>query len=191
MSRIVLDFTQSLDGFIAGPNVSPEQPMGEGGLRLHDWILGESPSPIDRAILSEASASTAAVILGRRTFDVGIGAWEDTPYPAPSFVVTHRPLPDRREKSGTFHFVSAGVERAAALAVAAAGGRTVRVLGADVAQQLLRAGLVDEIRLQIAPILLGKGLRLLENLGERFPELLCEGVTLGPAVTHLRYRVVR
>lgn len=191
MSQVILDFTQSLDGYVAGPNVSPEQPMGEGGLGLHDWILGESPNPIDQAILSESSASTGAVILGRRTFDVGIGAWEDTPYPAPSFVVTHRPMPERREKSGTFHFVAEGVERAAALARAAAGTKAVRVLGADVAQQLLRAGLVDEIRLQIAPILLGRGLRLLENLGERFPELLCAGVTQGPAVTHLRYRVVR
>ena len=191
MSRVILDFTQSLDGYVAGPNVSVDQPMGEGGLRLHDWILGESPSPVDRAIQSEMSASTGAVVLGRRTFDVGIGAWEDTPYPAPSFVVTHRPLADRREKTGTFHFVGEGVERAAALAREAAGTKVVRVLGADVAQQLLKAGLVDEIRIQIAPILLGGGLRLFDDLGERSIDLFCEGVTLGPAVTHLRYRVVR
>ncbi len=191
MSKVILDFTQSLDGYIAGPDVGVDQPMGEGGLRLHEWILGESPSPVERAMQSEMNATTGAVVLGRRTFDVGIGAWEDTPYPAPSFVVTHRPLPDRREKSGTFHFVAEGVERAVASARAAAGTKAVRVMGADVAQQLLRAGLVDEIRLQIAPILLGRGLRLLDNLGEHPQELLCEGVTLGPAVTFLRYRVVR
>jgi len=191
MSIVILDFTQSLDGFVAGPNVSVDRPMGEGGLRLHDWILGESPSPVDRAIQSEMFATTGAVVLGRRTFDVGIGAWEDTPYPAPSFVVTHRPLADRREKSGTFHFVADGVETAFRLAREAAGAKAVRILGADIAQQALRAGLVDEIRLQIAPVLLGRGLRLFDNLGAQALDLFCEGVTLGPAVAHLRYRVVR
>src|SRR5689334_9984335 len=96
VGKVFVHVTMSLDGFVAGPRPTPEQPMGEGGMRLHDWVFKASASDVDTAILQELFATTGAVILGRRTFDVGLGAWEDTPFPVPCFVLTHRgrdPLP--------------------------------------------------------------------------------------------------
>ncbi|MEV2237078.1 dihydrofolate reductase family protein [Micromonospora sp. NPDC049891] len=190
MARILLDVTMSLDGFMAGPNISVEHPMGEGGLRLHKWIFHTSTSEVDAEIEREMSETTGAVVLGRRTFDVGVNVWNDTPYPVPCFVLTHDPLAERVEKSGTFTFVT-DVREAYDRATAAAGERDVRLMGAEVGQHFLTAGLVDEIRLQLAPVLLGTGRRLFEHLGDEHIELERLAVVESPHVTHLRYRVRR
>lgn len=189
MGKVVLDATMSLDGFIAGPNVGVEQPMGEGGLRLHDWIFNTATSPVDADRVRDAFASTGAVVLGRRTFDVGIGEWEGTPFPAPCFVLTHDVRGPRVEKSGTFTFIN-DVDSAYREATAAAGGKDVRLMGADISNQFLKAGLVDEVRIQLAPVLLGDGLRMFDCVGSGHIELERIQVIESPYVTHLRFRVI-
>ncbi|MFE9446345.1 dihydrofolate reductase family protein [Streptomyces sp. NPDC006602] len=112
MSKVVLHVTMSLDGFMAGPDVSIEHPMGRGGLRLHDWILNTPTSDVDATVTQEISASTGAVVLGRRTFDVGVEVWQDTPFPVPCFVLTHNARSQRAMKSGTFTFITSGLKSA-------------------------------------------------------------------------------
>lgn len=134
----------------------------------------------DRAVAEGLRAATGAVVLGRRTFDVGIGPWgNDVPYPVPCFVVTHRARPDLRRPSGTFAFVD-GVAAAVERAKAAAGEKTVTLMGADVQRQALAAGLVDEVMISLVPILLGGGTRLFDGLPA--------GSFTGP-VTHHRFGV--
>jgi dihydrofolate reductase len=188
IATVVADFSMSVDGFVAGPDVSVAQPMGAGGERLHEWLFADPPSPEDAAIARDARDGTGAVVLGRRTFEVGLGAWGDTPFPAPCFVVTHEAREERVERSGTFAFVTAGLDVAVERARAAAGERLVRVMGADVARQALAAGLVDEVRLQLVPVLLGSGVPLFGDAGPRV-ELERTRVVASPRVTHVRLRV--
>jgi dihydrofolate reductase len=191
MSKVVLTMSMSLDGFAAGPNVSVAHPMGEGGMRLHDWLLNPPVSDIDRQVVQEVFATTGAVVLGKRTFDVGLGEWGDTPYPAPSFVLTHTPQPEQVEKSGTFTFVTDGIEQAVQRARAAAGEKNVILMGVNTAQQAVKAGLVDEIQINLVPVLLGGGGRLFDHLGVAPVELERTKVVEAPGVTHLTFRVVK
>ncbi|AWS45345.1 deaminase [Streptosporangium sp. 'caverna'] len=191
MGKVILHVTMSLDGFMAGPDISVELPMGRGGPRLHDWIFNASSNNVDGGVIRELFATTGAVVLGRRTFDVSLGEWEDTPFPAPSFVLTHEVREELAMKSGTFTFVTDGVESALRLARAAAGEKNVIVMGADVSQQILRAGLLDEIHLQIAPVLIGEGRRLFDHLGTDHIELERTRVIESPHATHLEFRVVK
>ena len=201
MSKVVLQLSMSLDGFVAGPRVSHEHGMGVGGERLHDWMFTrearqtEMPESnvddVDGAVIQEVFATTGAVVLGRRTFDVGLQHWNDTPYPVPSFVLTHRPHARLEMTSSTFTFVTDGIERALAQAKAAAGDKNVMLMGGDVAQQVLKAGLIDEIQINLVPVLLGEGLRLFEHFGNKCIELECTRVVESRVVTHLTYRVVK
>ncbi|MFE2231883.1 dihydrofolate reductase family protein [Streptomyces sp. NPDC059442] len=191
MSKVVLHVTMSLDGFMAGPDVSVEHPMGRGGMRLHDWILHTPTSDVDATVSEEISASTGAVVLGRRTYDVGVEVWQDTPFPVPCFVLTHHARSPRVMKSGAFTFVTSGLESALQQAEAVANGNDVTLMGADVAQQALGAGLLDEINLQLAPVLLGEGRLLFEHLGTDQLELERTRLLSSPLVTHLRFRVLR
>jgi dihydrofolate reductase len=189
MARVVLDVSMSLDGFTAGPNVRDAEPMGDGGERLHEWMAGQGPEgEIDVAVHREVDAAVGATIIGRRTFDLGIGPWGGTPWPGvPSFVVTHRARPDLLgNNGGTFAFD--GLEAAARRAKQAAGHKDVLVLGADVARQLLSAGLLDEVHIHLVPLLLGAGTPLFA--GER-AELIMEEKPVTGTVTHLRFRVAR
>lgn len=186
MSTVLLMASMSLDGYLAGPNVSVEEPMGEGGERLHEWMFTD-PAPSDVELLAKVRANAGAVVIGRRTFDIGLRHWADVPYPAPSFVVTHNRRPELAQKSGTFTFVE-GVPEAVDLARRAAGGGTVMLMGVDLARQALRAGLVDEVLVDLVPITLGGGAHLFAGLDLR---LAPTEVISSPAVTHLRYRVVR
>lgn len=183
MSDVVLDVSMSLDGFTAGPNVRADAGMGDGGERLHDWMW--NAAEVDAAFRREVDESVGAALVGRRTFDVGVRPWGGTPWAGvPTFVVTHRIQADLRgDNGGTFAF--AGLEAAAQRAKETAGDKNVFVLGADVARQLLRLGLLDEIRLHLVPVLLGKGTPLFA--GER-AELVQDGDPIAGAVTHLRYR---
>lgn len=190
MSKVVVDVSMSLDGFIAGPNVGVESPMGEGGLRLHEWLFEASEGGVDAEIAREMSRSTGAAVIGRRTFDVGVGVWNDTPFAAPCFVLTHEVMDERPEKSGTFVFV-ADVESAFRRASEAAGEGCVRLMGAEVSRQFLEAGLVDEVRIQVAPVLLGAGTRLFDHLGIGPVELRRTRVVGSPRVTHLWFRILR
>ncbi|RSN58553.1 deaminase [Amycolatopsis sp. WAC 04182] len=183
MSKVVLDVSISLDGFTAGPNVRAEEPMGDGGERLHDWMAGEGP---DARVFEEVNAMAGATVIGRRTFDLGLRPWGGTPWPGvPSFVVTHRTREDLLgDNGGTFAFD--GLEAAVRRAKDAAGDKDVLVMGADVAGQLLAAGLLDEVYLHLAPVVLGQGTSV---FGGHLGELVPLGEPVAGAATHLRYRV--
>jgi dihydrofolate reductase len=190
MPSVTLDITMSLDGFVAGPNVSIANPMGDGGEKLHDWLFG-ARSAVDAEIIADMHRTIGAVVLGRRTFDVGEGPWGDAPpFPVPCFVVTH-PGRSTLIKSGTpMKFVEDGIESALAQAKEAAGDKTVIIMGgANIAQQYIRAGLVDELDIHMAHQLLGSGSRLFENTGAI--ELQKVKVVESTDVTHLKFRVIQ
>lgn len=192
MARVFLDMTQSLDGYTCGPEVSAEHPLGRGGEPLHAWLFGDAagaPDDLDREIAGELFAGTGAFLIGRLTFDVGIGQWgEDGAFGRPCFVVTHRPRPPLVVGPTTFTFVTEGIEGALAQARAAAGGQNVCVMGGGrLGAQYLRAGLIDELRLHLAPLFLGAGGRLLDGVGAA-PLRPTRAVQTRLA-THLRYEM--
>jgi dihydrofolate reductase len=204
MSKVVLDMSVSLDGIGAGPNPSEENRMGVGGDRLHEWMPSYDPTQdpaagvpaarqADARMVQELfAAAKGAVVLGKRTFDLGLEPWGGTPFPAPCFVVTHEARDDLVTNTGTFAFVRDGIERAVRRAQAAAGDKDVLVMGGPtIAQQAVRAGLVDEISIHLVPVLLGAGSRLFEQLGAEAIELERIDLIASPQATHLRFRVVK
>jgi dihydrofolate reductase len=194
MGKVRVHMSMSLDGFVTGPDVSHENPMGVDGDRLHQWMFATPVDPRDAEVAAEmySPRTTGAVIIGRRTFDLGEKPWgENGTFHLPCFVVTHRPKDRLVKGPTTFTFVTDGIESALAQAQAAAGDRGVNVMGAQTARQLLRDGLLDEIHLNLVPVLLGGGTRLFEDLGPDSMELERSRVVESPAVTHLTYRVVK
>lgn len=190
MGKVLLSFSMSLDGYVAGPDLSTERPMGRRGERLHDWMFRDGPNrATDDELVEESFARTGAVVLGRRTFDLGLPYWdEDTPFPVPSFVVTHesrKPLPT---KSASFTFVD-GIVSAVRQARAAAADKDVTVMGAETAQQVLAAGLADELSITLVPVLLGGGTRLFGNIDSEMVELERTRTINSPVVTHLLFTV--
>lgn len=203
MPKVTLDMSMSLDGFITGPDAGVEQPLGDGGERLHEWVYGLSSwrerhglaggeADRDAELLDEAFTSVGATVMGREMFDVGEVPWGDEPpFHVPVLVLTHRPRdPLVKDGGTTFTFVTDGVESALAQARVAAGDRDVSVAGgAKTVQQFLRAGLLDELQIHVVPVLLGAGTRLFDGLDGI--ELEPERVIASADVTHLRFRVVR
>jgi dihydrofolate reductase len=167
-----------------------DRPNGKGGERLHDWVFNaDSDGGVDAEVSRDLLAATGAVVVGRRTVDVGVGLWGDTPFPRAVLCAHAWPRQGLVQKSGTFTFVTNGIESAMRQAQAVAGERNVLLMGsANVAQQFMRAGLVDEIQLQLVPVLLGAGTRLFELLGTGHIELERTGMIQSPRVTHLRFR---
>jgi len=193
MARVVLSFSMSLDGYVAGPDVSVRHAMGVGGERLHEWMFprqGGALEPADAAEVETTFGLVGATIVGRRTYDVGLQHWGDTPFPVPSFVLTHHPRAEQPMKSASFRFVTEGVEAAVRQARAAAGDKDVIVMGASTAQQILRAGLADALHIQIVSVLLAGGVRLFDRIGDAQIELVRTRVSAGsPDVTHLDFNV--
>ncbi len=204
MGKVVFNNSVSLDGFVAGPNDSPDKPLGEGGESLFKWyssgdvaykMAGNVPdfkvSAASARHIKEMNAAIGAMVAGRRMFDLS-NAWEGNPPGEwPCFIVTHS-APRQWEKPGSpFTFVTDGVERAIRQAQAAAGDKAVAVSSASIAQQCLMAGLLDEIHIDLAPCLLGGGVRLFDHLGNKPIELEPIGVIEGQGVTHLSFRVVK
>jgi dihydrofolate reductase len=190
MRKIIVDVSVSLDGFMAGPNVSAAYPMGERGDQLHRWLFGDRPNDIDSAIVKRLFAGIGAVVLGRRTFDIGFDEWDQqTPFPAPTFVVTHRVKDPISTSSGTFTFFAEGAAAAIEQARAAAGEKNVAVMGGELTQELLRLGLIDELHIHMIPLLLGDGLRLFDNLDGKQTMLELVETTPSAEVTHLVYRL--
>lgn len=183
MSRLVLVFSMSLDGFVAGGDVGIDNPMGDGGEQLHEWM--GSNDPVDLEALRAQHARPGAVILGRTTYDVGRRHWDGTPYPVPSFVLTHR----EASSDPGFVFVRSGIEDALAEATEVAAGRDIVVMGASTASQFLAAGLVDELVLQIVPLMLGSGARLFSEGGTAPLEMT--GAKISPNAIHAAYRPCR
>ena len=210
MSKVLCHQSISLDGFVAGPNQSLENPIGEGGLRLHEWMFGtaawmrmqgqaggrEGP---DSEMVEELASDhmVGAHIMGRNMFGGGHAGWdpswrgwwgENPPYHHAVFVLTHharKPLP--MEGGTTFYFVTDGIQSALRQARGAAGEKDVQIGGgAQTIQQYLKAGLVDELNLHLVPIVLGSGERLFQDVGDL--KLTPVEVIASPAVTHIRYR---
>jgi dihydrofolate reductase len=191
MGKVLVDLSMSLDGFITGPNPRPGLGLGEGGQRLHDWMF--PPKGDFTEIVEEMFKHVGAVLMGRRSFAVGEEPWgENPPFHMPVFVLTHDAKETITKEGGTtYTFVTDGIERLLAQAKAAAGDKDVCLHGASIAQQCLQAGLLDEIRLHLVPILLGRGTRLFDQLGNQQIELERIGVIESESVTHLRFRVVK
>lgn len=197
MAHVVADISMSLDGFVTGPNPDLKHGLGEGGELLHDWAIG-SDDPVDAEVLRQATEATGAVVMGRRLFDFvdGPGGWDDdmgygagmagTP---PFFVVTHS-VPDRVRLGLDFTFVTDGLQSAIDRARTAADGKDVFVMGGgDIVRQCVRHGVVDELRIHLAPTLLGGGTPLFSGTERR--ELTQHAVRVSSAATHLTYRVGR
>jgi dihydrofolate reductase len=190
MGNVTFSLSMSLDGFVAGPNDEIDP--------LHDWLVnGEYESrhasfaklsEASRAVLDEGIASVGACVVGRNTFEAS-GRWGGTPpFAIPTFVVTHHPP---IEDPGEFTYVTDGVEAAIEQARAAAGGKDVSVMGADVPQQAIRARLLDELVIHLIPVLLGDGKLLFDRLGGRVDLERTQVVEAPEGVTHLRFRVIR
>jgi dihydrofolate reductase len=211
MSKLRLTISMSLDGFVAGPEQSQENPLGVGGMRLHQWVFplaawrklhgleGGEASP-SNAVISAAMDNIGATVMGRNMFGGQPGPWsaaapwngwwgENPPYHHPVFVITHHaraPLP--LSGGTTFNFVTEGLEAALERARRAAAGRDVALGGgASVARAYLAAGLVDEMLLSVVPSVLGAGERLFEGLGDNLRGLEYVSTVATPQVTHLRF----
>jgi dihydrofolate reductase len=189
---VYADFSISLDGFVAGPRIGVDNPMGDGGEALHDWMFsGKSPEEV-RAFQDEKFATTGAFIMGRTMFDLGVGPWgENPPFHAPVFVVTHRAAaPIVKQRGTTYTFVADGPSAALEAARAAAGERDICVAGGAAAvQHYSNEGVIDELRLQLVPILLGGGVRLAGFDRQPAQLELKPGVSAEGNVVHLRYRL--
>ncbi|MGH9026184.1 MAG: dihydrofolate reductase family protein [Acidimicrobiia bacterium] len=186
-----MEISLSLDGYAAGPDVSPESPMGRGGERLHDWMFaGKSPAEY-KTFETNHFSSIGAVILGRRMADLGIGPWGEEPtFHAPCFVVTHRPAETIVKQGGTsYTFVTDGIQAALHRAQEAAGVQDVLVNGgANVARQFLNAGLLDEVHLHLVPVVMGAGTRLFDGVREDV-DLMPREARNSLQATHLTYDV--
>ncbi|HEX3792246.1 MAG TPA: dihydrofolate reductase family protein [Pseudonocardiaceae bacterium] len=193
MTTVVSHMSMSLDGFVTGPNASPDQPLGAGGRRLHDWLFDqatERDAEMHRAMIE----ATGATVMGRRSYDQAAGdrGWGDGgPLGrTPCFVLSHS-VPERISAPAVFTFVSDGIASAIDQAGKVAGDREVSLHGATALQQALRVGLVDQVHVHLVPILLGGGVRLFDHLGPDQIELERTEVVETAAVTHLRFRVLR
>jgi len=197
MGKVIAGITTSVDGYVAGPDDGPDQGLGEGGERLHNWVFGgpwgydddlsgREMDPDDKAWMDEAFESLGAVVGGRWTYEAA-GHWGDeNPWGKPFFIVTHRP--EEEPEGGAFTFVD-GVEEAVSRAREAAGDKPVHVMGgADVIRQALAAGLVDELTIIVAPVILGGGKRLFEGFDQDL-ELEQLGVRQSRLATFIDYRV--
>jgi dihydrofolate reductase len=213
MAKLRFQVSMSLDGFIAGPDPSEEHPLGKGGMQLHEWAFalaawrkphGREGGEVNASteVVEGALANVGATIMGRKMFGGEEGPWgedpwegwwgEDPPFHTPVFVLTHHAREPLEMSGGTtFHFVTDGISSALAQAKEAAAGKDVSLGGgANVAQQYLSAGLIDELELHVVPVLLGDGTRLLHNLAGADIKLEPIQVIAAPGVTHLKYRVM-
>jgi dihydrofolate reductase len=215
MSKLRVNMTMSLDGFVAGPNQSENDPLGIGGMQLHQWLLslkafrrthgGEEGGEVNAStpIAEEILGNVGATIMGRNMFGGRPGSWGDDPwkgywgdnppYHHPVFVLTRHPRePLEMEGGTTFHFVTDGIESALEQARAVAGDKDVSIGGgANVVQQYLAAGLLDEMVISVVPVILGGGARLFDNLGDAQPKLEQVQAIEAPGVTHMRYVAAR
>jgi dihydrofolate reductase len=214
MSALRLSITMSLDGYVAGPEQSEKNPLGIGGMQLHEWFFplkefremhGEQGGEVNAgsAVVKARQANIGATIMGRKMFGPVRGPWpdeswrgwwgENPPYHHPVFVLTHYPREPLTMAGGTtFHFIPDGIESALARAKEAAAGKDISLAGgASVANQYLAAGLVDAIDISIAPMILGAGERLFEGIERGVVELTQDRVVEAPGVAHIRYCVKR
>ena len=211
MSKLRFQIAMSLDGFVAGPNQSKEEPLGEDGERLHEWALeleawrkphGREGGVVNASteVMEEAFGNVGAILMGRNMFGGGPGPWgeepwegwwgDDPPFHVPVFVLTHHEREPLQKSDTTFNFVTDGIEPALERAREAAGDKDVAIGGgAETGQQYLAAGLIDEMQLNVVPILLGGGSRLFDDGAGAGADLELVRVIDAPGVTHLKYRI--
>lgn len=210
MAKLKFSITMSLDGYVAGPRQSLENPLGEGGMGLHEWAFATrafraahgmegGEAGLDDDLAMAWSTNIGATIMGRNMFGPVRGPWgeeawsgwwgDDPPFHTPVFVLTHHPREPFEMKGGTtFHFATDGIEAALEQTVAAAGDQDVAVGGgAEAAQQYLRAHLIDEMVVHVVPVLLGSGSRLFEHLDGGPSGYECVGLVSSPAAAHYTY----
>ena len=213
MQKLRFNISMSTDGFVAGPNPSASDPLGKGGMQLHEWGFelaawrephGHEGGEVNAStpVIEESLANIGATLMGRNMFGGGPGPWgedpwngwwgDDPPFHVPVFVLTHHAREPLAMKGGTtFTFVTDGIESALEQARKAAEGKDVSLAGgADVAQQYLAAGLIDELEIHLVPVILGSGTRLFDNLAGADLGLELVRVVDTPGVTHLKHRVV-
>lgn len=204
MGKVSSGFSMSLDGFIAGPNDGPANPLGDGGERLFKWYSsGDTDykmpgsdmlfkiSPVSAALIEEAISAAGALVTARRTFDIA-NAWNGRhPMDVPVIVVTHSVPQEWVYEGSPFTFVTDGVESAIETARKIAGDKNVVVEAASIVKQCLNLGLLDEIHIDLITVLLGAGVRLFDNLDKVPIELESTGVVEATGVTHLTFRVVK
>lgn len=203
MAKVVFNMTVSLDGFVAGPNDNPDNGLGDGGDALFNWYSSGNTeisisdgnmvlkvSPQSAEILKQAFDAYGAGVWGRRTFDIA-HAWGGHPPGRPCFIVTHNVPEEWVYEGSPFTFVTDGVESALRQAKQAAGDKDVVICTASILQQCLNAGLMDEIHVDVAPLLLGNGVRLFDHLKIEPVELERIRVVAAPGVTHLGYHIVK
>ncbi len=219
MTKVRIHMMMSLDGRAAGPNMTPDRPFGDGTEGFTDWVFelksfraqhgmeGGVEGPGDD-VMAETSKNLGATIMGRNMFGGGPGPWGDKrwgadpwkgwwgpnpPYHTPVFVLTHHPRePLQMEGGTTFHFVTDGIASALQQAKAAAGDKDIRIGGgANVANQFLAAGLVDEVEIHLVPMVIGAGPRLFDGLADPLPGFELVRTVAAPDVTHVKYRVLR
>jgi len=203
MGKVVFNMTMSLDGFVAGSNDSPENGLGDGGDALFNWYFNgdtEVPisdgnmvlkvSPQSAKILKESMGNYGAGVWGRKTFDIAHG-WKGHPPGSPAFIVTHAVPQEWNYEGSPFIFVTNGIESAIRQAKQAAGDKDVVICTASILQQCLNLGLMDEIHVDVVPLLLGKGVRLFDHLNIEPIELESIRVVEAPGVTHLGFRVLK
>jgi dihydrofolate reductase len=211
VSKLRLKISMSLDGFVAGPKQSVDNPLGVGGMRLHEWVFslaawramhGQEGGEVNEStpVVEESVANLGATIMGRNMFGGHPGVWDwkkpwngwwgvNPPFHHPVFVLTHHArAPLTLEGGNTFTFVTEGIQSALQQAKRAAGDKDVSLAGgAKAAQQYLTAGLVDEMEISLAPTLLGAGERLFEGVGDDLRGLRLVRTVAAPGVTHLKF----
>lgn len=198
MAKVLAGITMSIDGYITGPNDGPGNGLGDNGERLHYWVFGgpwtysdegrREPIGEDAAWLAQVTSRLGAVVCGRGTYEAADHWGDRNPWAVPLFVVTHRP--EEEPAGGEFTFVS-GVETAVERAAAAANGKNVHMMGgADVIREALAAGVVDELSIIIAPVVMGGGKRLFDGFSQSL-DLEHLGVRQSPFATFIDYRVKR
>ncbi len=195
MGKVITSISMSLDGFIAGPQDDVQQLFkwyfaGTETFAVQGGRMTLMVSPESAKLLAESLETTGAMVAGRRMFDLA-GAWGGNPPFAPCFVLTHNPSQEWVREGSPFTFVTDGIESAIAQAKAAAGDKNVAIATATTTQQCLKAGLLDEIHIDLVPVLLGDGVRLFEHLGNSAIELEQIRAIEAPGVTHLGFRVVK
>lgn len=205
MSKIIFDSGISLDGYFAGDNRGPANPMGGVSGQIHAWMFnqkafwqhlgfeGGNEDGADGNYIRETFARTGAYIMGKRMFEEGMTSWPNDLFKADVYVLTHEVRdPWVQDGSTTFHFINDGIESALSKAKLSAKGKDIRIQGgANTIQQYLNAGLIDEFFIHIAPVFLGSGIRLFEGIDKDKYELKIAEVIPSALTTHLRYELIK
>lgn len=205
MTKVFFDAGISLDGYLAGENRGPANPLGDGGPMIHTWMYKQKEfwnhlgidkgerGGVNGELIANTIARTGAVIMGRRMFDEGEANWPEDLFKCPVYVLTHEVRePWIQKGSTTFYFINDGIHSALEKAQANAGGKDIRINGgADIFQQYLNAGLIDEGTVNIAPVVLGGGIRLFDNLDKKKVKPEIAGMTYSPEATHIHYKFAK